>query len=158
MDGMGTLGTLGTLDHSGGSHKRFSGEGGGGAGLGHTRAEGGSCPDRLLWEEHGHTRGTGHWDTRGAHIRGFIGVGHGDTGAKGGPHVRGFSRRLPAEPTISPRVQNAWPRKSCRIGNIRYHQGDAHPREARGAGLILHLHAWRGQGSWSPHHTWGKDM
>lgn len=28
-------------------------------------------------------------------------------------HVRGFSRRLPGDPTISPRVQKAWPRKSC---------------------------------------------
>lgn len=29
-------------------------------------------------------------------------------------HVSGFSRRLPDEPTISPSVQKAWPRKSCR--------------------------------------------
>lgn len=28
-------------------------------------------------------------------------------------YVRGFSRRLPEDPTISPRVQKAWPRKSC---------------------------------------------
>lgn len=70
-----------------------------------------------------------------AHIRGFTGVGHGDPGANGGAHVRGFSRRLPAEPTISPRVQNAWPRKSCRIRNTGCHQGDAHPRKAREAGL-----------------------
>lgn len=105
-----------------------------------------------------------HWGTRGAHIRGFTAVGHGDMRTlgtqghwgKGGAHIRGFSRRLPAEPTISPRVQNAWPRKSCRTRNIGCYQGDAHPREARGTELILHLHAWRGQGSWSPHHTWGQ--
>ena len=29
-------------------------------------------------------------------------------------HPRGFSKRLPIDPTTSPRVQWAWPRKSCR--------------------------------------------
>lgn len=28
-------------------------------------------------------------------------------------YIKGFSKRLPREPTISPSVQNAWPRKSC---------------------------------------------
>lgn len=31
-------------------------------------------------------------------------------------HPRGFSRRLPNDPTTSPRVQWAWPRKSCGVG------------------------------------------
>lgn len=34
-------------------------------------------------------------------------------------YVRGFSRRLPEDPTISPRVQKAWPRKSCIPGQKR---------------------------------------
>lgn len=28
-------------------------------------------------------------------------------------HIKGLSRRLPSEPTTSPSVQKAWPRKSC---------------------------------------------
>lgn len=30
-------------------------------------------------------------------------------------HPRAFSERLPNDPTTSPRVQKAWPRKSCRV-------------------------------------------
>lgn len=33
-------------------------------------------------------------------------------------YIKGFSKRLPREPTISPSVQNAWPRKSC-VKNIQ---------------------------------------
>lgn len=53
-------------------------------------------------------------------------------------HIRGFSRRLPAEPTISPRVQKAWPRKSCRSRGVT--GVCPHPRpQPHGAG---------GQGGW----------
>lgn len=37
-------------------------------------------------------------------------------------YIKGFSKRLPREPTISPSVQNAWPRKSCKK-HTRKHMG-----------------------------------
>lgn len=140
----GGHGDPGDFGDTGGSHEGFlQGQGNGDTETGEVHVRGFS---RRNMSTLGHNRDSHqgfHWGGTWGHW------------GKGGAHIRGFSRRLPAEPTISPRVQNAWPRKSCRIGNIRCHQGDAHPREARGAGLILNLHAWRGQGSWSPHHTWG---
>lgn len=47
-------------------------------------------------------------------------VRHGPPPAPSPAHVSGFSRRLPDEPTISPSVQKAWPRKSCREQGQRH--------------------------------------
>lgn len=38
-------------------------------------------------------------------------------GGGGDTYIKGFSKRPPREPTISPSVQNAWPRKSCKHTN-----------------------------------------
>lgn len=55
----------------------------------------------------------------------------------GGSHVRGFSRRLPAEPTISPSVQKAWPRKSCRGHRVTHRGLSPSPTPPRGGGELL---------------------